>query len=277
VTLDEALERIGRVRRRVPYPYGTSWPIEQLELVRPDGTELRVLVKRLDGSPPLKPELVVHRGREIEAYGLLEGRDLGTPRCYASGRWWLVVEKVPGVELWQRGDLEAWKATASWAAALHETFAADLIEPTTLLRHNEGFYRALVQRARAQVGSELKPLAAAVEHAIGRLTRLPTTLIHGELYPSNVLIAERRVAVVDWEMAALGPGVIDLAALLTGWEPSAQKELIRAYGAPDLADVAAAQLLLAYQWLGWGDGWEAPAEHRRDWLAEARDAAEQLG
>ena len=43
-----------------------------------------------------------------------------------------------------------------------------------------------------------------------RLVRLPRTLIHGELYPSNVIVGRghhrERVCPVDWEMAALGPG-----------------------------------------------------------------------
>jgi len=102
------------------------------------------------------------------------------------------------------------------------------------------------------------------------------TFIHGELYASNVIVAGDRVAVVDWEMAAVGPAVIDVAALATGWAAEKQDALIGAYGELDPADVAAARLHLALQWLGWRRGWQAPPEHRRDWLEEARAAAEML-
>jgi hypothetical protein len=277
VTIEAALAQIGRVTRRAPYAYSTSWPIEEVELVRPDGSELKLLVKRTDGSAGTKPAFLVDRAREAEAYALLERHSLGTPRCYANGCWWLVLEKVPGVELWQRGDLEAWQGAADWAATLHATFAGATIDAEHLLRHDERFYRRWVERARARVGPAVDPLRLTSELAIARLGALPTTLIHGELYPSNILVAEPRVAVVDWEMAALGPAVIDLAALLTGWGPTEQEALIAAYGPADRADIAAAELLLALQWLGWGEGWDPPREHRRDWLSEARAAAEWLG
>ena len=276
MTLDAALAEIGQVVCRAPYAYSTSWALEEVELVGRDGHALHVLVKRLDEAPATKPRDVVDREREIQAYALLEGRGLGTPRCYASGRWWLIIEKVSGVELWQRGDLEAWRAAASWAATLHRAFSGTPIEASALLRHDEAFYRRVIERARARRGPELTPFLVAADVAVRRLIRLPSTLVHGELYPSNVLVAPGRVAVVDWEMAALGPGVLDIAALMTGWDPDAQRALLEAYGDPYPADVAAAQFILAHQWLGWHDDWEPPLEHRRDWLAEARAAAEML-
>jgi hypothetical protein len=39
------------------------------------------------------------------------------------------------------------------------------------------------------------------------------------------------------------------------------------------ADLDAARLLICVQWLGWAPGWTPPAEHRHDWLAEARQLA----
>jgi aminoglycoside phosphotransferase (APT) family kinase protein len=119
-------------------------------------------------------------------------------------------------------------------------------------------------------------LAPAAQVAFARLARLPRTLIHGELYASNVLVSGDRIAAVDWEMAAIGPGVIDLAALVTGWDPDSQRRIVAAFGEVAPADRAAARLALALQWLGWSARWDAPAEHRCDWLAEAREAASEL-
>jgi hypothetical protein len=252
VTVEPLLGALGRVTRRHPYAYATSWPLDDVMLVRPDGSELRVLYKRYDQAPVAKPQFICDPARETEAYMLLAHRALGTPRCYASGRSWLALEKVDGVELWQRGDIAAWEAAARWVARLHREFASRPLAARHLLCHDERFYRRWI-------------------------AQLPRTLIHGELYASNVLVSGARIAAVDWEMAAIGPGVIDLAALVTGWDSDSRRRIVAAYGEVAQADLAAARLQLALQWLGWAKQWDAPAEHRRDWLAEARDAALDLG
>ena len=55
-----------------------------------------------------------------------------------------------------------------------------------------------------------------------------------------------------------------------------REAIVQAYGRVDPLDLAAAQLVLAVQWLGWCEGWRPPREHSHDWLAEARSAAEVL-
>jgi hypothetical protein len=276
VTVETGLAALGRVVRRAPYAYRTSWPLDEVELERPDGSRLRLLVKQLEGAEVVKPPFIVDPAREIEAYRMLQGELLGTPTCYADGRWWIALERVAGVELWQCDDLNAWRAAARWAARLHARFEARSLPRGHLLRHDAAYYRRWIHRARALLGERIVPLLPAAEIAVGRLTALPATLIHGELYASNVIVAGARVAPVDWEMAAVGPGVTDLAALLSGWGAAEQDALMSAYGAVDPADVAAARLQLALQWLGWAKDWEAPAQHRHDWLQEARIAAETL-
>jgi hypothetical protein len=275
--VERALTALGSVRRRSPSPYASSWPLEEVELERPDGSTLRLLLKRLWPAPASRPSFLCDPAREIEAYRLLEPERLGAPRCYGSGGGWLLLEKVEGVELWQRGDLDAWQAVARWVAGLHERFAGRELRARRLLRHDRTLHRLLLARARERLGGRLGDLSAAGEVAIARLAALPRTVVHGELYASNVLIGRGdRVAAVDWEMAGAGPGVIDLAALVTGWEGDERRALVAAFGAVEEADLAAAELLLALQWLGWTPGWRAPPEHRRDWLAQARAAAERL-
>ena len=78
-------------------------------------------------------------------------------------------------------------------------------------------------------------------------------------------------------MAATGPGVIDLAAVVTGWDGDRRAAIMAAFGAVDRLDLAAARLVLALRWIGWAADWQPPVEHRRDWLAEAGRAAEALG
>ena len=273
MSVEQALGSLGRVRTRRPYPYATSWPLEEIELARLDGGKLHVLLKRFDESPTTRPSVVRDPAREVAAYRLLAGEQLGTPHCYASGSCWLVLEKVEGVELWQCGDREAWEAAARWAARLHSRFDGRRLSAPPLLRRDAQFHGRWFARARALAGEKVDELRPAGEVAVARLDALPQTLVHGELYPANVLIAGPRVAVVDWETAAIGPGVIDLAALLTGLTSGEREAIVQAFGGVDPLDLAAAQLVLAVQWLGWCEGWQAPPEHRRDWFAEARSAA----
>jgi thiamine kinase-like enzyme len=118
---------------------------------------------------------------------------------------------------------------------------------------------------------------------------LPSTIIHGELYASNVVIQQAgggvRVRPVDWEMAGTGPGVLDLAALTAGsWTDDERARIEEAYCEalpvelrPGADDLEYARLLLAAQWLGWSDGWLPPQEHRQDWAAVAVSLIERLG
>jgi aminoglycoside phosphotransferase (APT) family kinase protein len=274
---------------RRPFPYRTSFALEELEVTLGDGGRTQLLLKRLDrmsldeATRAAKPEVVHDPKREIEAYGLLGAEGLGVPRCYGAileeERVWLVLEKVNGVELWQVGDLEVWQAVARWARRLHDRFPGGPLGGESLLRHNATFYRLWAERAFAHVGAELEPVIARHDHVVERLTSLPRSLIHGELYASNVIVQlgdPGRVAAVDWEMAAVGPGLVDLAALTTGWGERERSAIGAAYGVVDQTDLDCCRLQLALQWLGWSPDWKPPAEHARDWLAEALEIAERL-
>src|SRR5207248_8034980 len=84
-----------------------------------------------------------------------------------------------------------------------------------------------------------------------------------------------RVCPVDWERAAIGPGLIDIAALVAGQWPEEQKEVmafayrsdLQRIGAdtPDLTglrrQLCLCRLFLAIQWLGWSSDWRS--EERR--------------
>jgi Ser/Thr protein kinase RdoA (MazF antagonist) len=268
IAVDDALARLGTVVERSPFAYATSWPIEEVAVAQPDGTRLTVLVKRYEGELPRPPGLFDPR-REAAAYRLVAD---AAPRLWASGAGWIAVEKLAGIPLWQSGAQHDWQAAARWAARLHARFAAaPPPRAAPLLCHDRPYYEAILRRAAVDGG-----LTGAARRAIDLLVALPRTLVHGELYPSNVLVAGERIAAVDWEMAALGPGVVDLAALVTGFDSERSAALVRAYGGADPRDLAAARLLLALQWLGWSSGWTAPPEHRHDWLAEAHAAAALL-
>jgi hypothetical protein len=315
-----APRRIVRLERR-PCPYRTSFALEELDAELEDGTSLQLIFKNLNldslanSARNVKPLFLHDPLREIEAYRtLLAPAALGTPHYYGAtvdpetGRYWLFLENVPGIALWQVGELETWQEVARWLATVHERFVHETEwqrHVEHLLRYDADFYRLWLRRAQtfsdqagtARSGSSrtaLEWLASRHELVIERLVALPMTFIHGEFYPSNVLVAGSseplRICPIDWESAAVGPGLIDLAALTGGgWTDEERAAVALAYrdsvpalpGIPSTpADFLAAhdccRLHLAVRWLGWSPNWLPPPEHRRDWLGEALRLAEEL-
>jgi hypothetical protein len=308
--------RVAGVRRRRS-PYGSSFALHEVDVTLDDGAVVRMMFKDLGRDALLaearrvKPPFLYDPMREIEVYRTLLGPNgLSTATCYGAvvdehlGRYWLFLERVPGVELYQVGEFETWESVAAWLAGLHDTFAgpAEQLERAGhLLRHDGSFYRRWMDRALAMASRRHDPratsglgwLARRYHEVVERLASLPRTLAHGDCFASNVLVHRRgqdvRVCPVDWEMAAVGPGLLDLAALtLGGWTRKERRALALAYrSAADpsrladvgtfLADLDACRLHLAVQCLAWSPTWRPPAEHARDWLGEALRLGEELG
>jgi aminoglycoside phosphotransferase (APT) family kinase protein len=304
--------RLAEIDQR-PCPYRTSYELDELDVRLDDGTSLALVLKRLGRSAldpaarRAKPAFLHDPLREIEVYrSLLEPAGLGTPRFHGAvvepsdDRYWLLIENVAGEVLWQVGELDVWREAARWLAVLHDRFRDRVPESarTHLLRYDAGFYASWMQRALefadADRRSELEAIAKRYDEVVERLAALRATFIHGEFYASNVLIQRGdgrvRIAPIDWENAALGPGVVDLAALTTGgWNDAERAEIARGYAEQSSAlgedldprelreALDLARLHLAIQWLGWDPGWSPPAEHRQDWLGEAVSIARRTG
>lgn len=290
------------LRSSEPWPYATSHSLTSLVVARSDGSEERLLHKRLDASGVLpaavgkRPEDVVEARREIDAYREVLPRLSGPPACLAGNleELWLLLEHVDGPVLWQIGELGPWLDAARWLATAHRTLAAGTCTaPASFVRYDAAYYerwsdRALAFERDGERRRRLLVLAGSYRRAVHDLLDLPPTVIHGECYPSNIVVASAaggaRVCLLDWEMAGIGPGSVDLAALLTGWPHDQRQALVSAYAAVagrDAAGVTAevdrAELHLCMRWLGWAARWRPPAEHAHDWLARGLELAEELG
>jgi hypothetical protein len=307
---------ITGVRRR-PYRYATSAPLEEVVVVTGEEEVGPLILKDLSRDRLLgnaraaKPEFLHEPRREVETYRRILGPAGVGPRCLAAvaeaspPRHWLLLEKIPGVELWQVGERAVWEDVARWLGGMHGRFAAGIGElraaNSHLLEHTAATFRSWCERASAAIveshDQRGRPLAAALERygAVAEaLAELPRTFVHGELYPSNVLVVrgERPPGVypVDWEMAAVGPGALDLAALVGGWSPRDRESFALAYleglqasGGPTqeleefVVGLSRCRLHLALQWLGWSSDWLPPKEHAHDWLGEALALSRELG
>jgi aminoglycoside phosphotransferase (APT) family kinase protein len=304
-----ATARIAALERR-PSEYATSFPIDELDVTLADGRELALVFKDLardslaEDAKQAKPEFLHDPMREIEVYEhLLPGAGVEAAQCYGvaadpgGGRYWLFLERIAGVELFQVGRRETWEHAARWLAQAHGRLRDPAAEPHHLLRYEPKLLALWPRRAAEfardpQARRELARLADLYTETVLPLLVDEPSPIHGEFYASNVLVddpmAPGRVAPVDWEMAAIGPPLLDLAALVSGgWSEENRRAIAAAYrrssawAARDEEEffrrLSACRLQIALQWLGWAERWSPPPQHASDWLQDALALARQLG
>ncbi len=120
----------------------------------------------------------------------------------------------------------------------------------------------------------------------------PTTLVHGDLSTVNLAIEGDSVVLLDWGLAAVGPGALDIARFLAGC--SSVVDVPREQMLADYREAAGAAydgpamrlaLLAALVWLGWNKALDAaehpdPAKREREradldwWVQEGRRTLE---
>lgn len=325
--LERKLEDYFGVRRKIvaldrrPSPYTSSFGLEAVEIRFADSTSMRLVMKDLSRRGMLeharraRPEFLHDPQRETNTYRwILPAAPPGTAAWYgtvtnrSADRDWLLLEEVEGEPLSQVGSLSMWKRTAAWVAQLHQVFpparAERLAIRSRLLRYDEEFYWEWLHRAQQFCSRNVRKrrmidrVARHYSRVVERLTGMRRTIIHGELYAGNVVVARNgprvRICPVDWETTALGPGLVDLATLTAGWDEKHQQLLARAYfgaqtrmesGVTGLLshgargvdiDFDCCRLHSAVRMVGWSEDWSAPPEHARDWLSEAVQIAERL-
>lgn len=300
-----------------PCPYASSFRIDELAVRFVGGARLRLVVKdlgpggMLEAARRVRPGFLYEPRREINAYRwILPHAPVGTAESYgavvhpSASRYWLLLERVAGRPLWQEGDLAIWAQTARWIARFHrgfsQKFASQVACRADVLTYNAAFYWRWMHRAQRFCADDalqrraLDRIARGYGAVVKRLVGMPRTIIHGEFYPSNILIGRKRgvrICPLDWEMAALGPGLVDLATLSAGWAAPTARAMARAYFAEvegkdssvpvrlpkDFStDLACCQLHMAIRMLGWSNHWVPPARQARNWLVEAQRLSERL-
>jgi Phosphotransferase enzyme family len=251
-TLPEALGRpcaITSVRRQ-RFDLATSYSAQVVDVRLDSGDEVRVFLKDFSVTVRPKDGPKQRREREVRVYReLLAGAGLGTPRYYGSvldepgGRLWLLLEFVDGTPVGYLDIAGHWAPAAARLGRLHGHFAGQserLSRCDFLLRHDEEFFWSKTERAARCV-------SAIAPHRAGELTRVvdrygpvvgvmigqPRTLLHGGCRTSNILVSvasdPARVCILDWEEAAYGPPLLDVAYLLDGVESPTLDPLLDAY------------------------------------------------
>lgn len=93
--------------------------------------------------------------------------------------------------------------------------------PDSCLRPNQISQQALNQfiQLRRYIPQDLHPFHEdalnTIQHLQSAAAHLPTTILHGDCWPRNAIIAEDGdLALIDWDGSGLGPAILDLGYLL---------------------------------------------------------------
>ena len=225
--------------------------------------------------------------REVGVYtALANDLPVNTPALIAAAPTgdWLVLEAVRPLrraDRWRADDY--WKAVRG-LAALHERFwglREDLDAFPWLGRPLEADFAVHVAAAaqaierivtsgrpealasRPERVAILAQLTGQADQIARPLLALPATLLHGDYWPGNIAVAaEGRQVVFDWQMASVGPAVLDLFTFVTksqwwfGTMPVEADEIVERYRA-ELAERTGES---------WPDkAWKVLWDHARLW------------
>jgi Phosphotransferase enzyme family len=222
------------------------------------GRRSSLVVKRVDRVAARKTDLLSSRLLPVVGLG-----DRGPPLLASAPGLgesvWQVFEDLGDRALLpdrpESGDLEA---ATSLVARLHVAFTGHGLLPEWIDEFGElgeHFYADWVRGAARALetiqASSLSPdhlslrdrlsrrLDALLEEEPGRTRRLreagwPATLLHGDLWPQNVLLPPhrdgRRARLIDWDQARVGPIVYDLSTFISRFSPPARISVLRLYG-----------------------------------------------
>jgi Ser/Thr protein kinase RdoA (MazF antagonist) len=273
-----------------------------------DGKREKLFVKYLGSEQSDHPDKQC-RDREIQVYEqFLKYGNLPVVG-YRGFRWnsqtsrhELFVEYVDDWSL-KYHELEHWFTAAGELAKLHIHFAAknkQLIASKFLLRIDAGYLRDWSGRAlttvngrNGELGSEFGRILARCQPAIEVIAKQPLTLVHNDLSPKNVLAVTSckpaRICFIDWEMAGIGCGLLDLVHLKYGLKP-ADDERMRATYSAAMAGTGllpsdpqnlrrlflACELHQTVYRLAFSDAWNLPTETVKQWVTEAGQLLSQL-
>lgn len=298
--------RIREMRREF-LTSSSSFRTERLRLTLDAGRPMRVFFKDLHPDHQMEKARTVREFdlepslRELRTYQeILSAERFGTLHLYASrwepetGPFWVFLEDGGRTVLHNYLDMPLWIAAARWAARFHAATRDLSADRTRFLpaydrahylrcaERVQGIMPALEPGERQLVDRGLEAYAARLDW----LGALPRCVIHGQYFGKNIMLrrsrGEPRIAVIDWETAALGPGLFDLVSLTSGkWTRDERHDMWAAYRETYSAetgealewegfcrDVLGVALYQALEWLAWWGHHRALSRHFARFLRE---------
>jgi aminoglycoside phosphotransferase (APT) family kinase protein len=235
--------------RSEPSRSATSYSARVVKMELTDGSTQRMFLKDLGSSRLFKEDASGRRARELHVYrDLLRDAELGVPAYYGAAwneereRFWIVVEFVDGVPV-ADCEFDSWTAATAWLARMQGLYARDpdrFERSPLLIRHDADFFASSAERAlyssrqiSARATRRLRRILSGYDDFVALMADQPSTFVHGSYRPENLLIDEpsrpSRVCVVDWELAAIGAPLYDLARLCDGYRGARLDRLLDSY------------------------------------------------
>jgi hypothetical protein len=162
---------------------------------------------------------------------VLNRRESSVPAFYGchldpvSGALWGVTEYLEGAVHAHKMYPQAHGLgrAAGWIGAFHAVGEREIRLSGTppLHRHDGSFYRRWAEWTLEYEDRQqpwLRQFVRRYDEVIDDLLARPQVIVHGDYFADNILVCGDTVRPVDWELAAVGAGEVDLATLIVGWE-----------------------------------------------------------
>jgi hypothetical protein len=216
-----------------------------------DGEDFKIFLKNFGCFHHAKDAMKERREREVIVYrDVLSGSDLGTPGYYGSiwdesqDRFWLLLEFVEGLPM-SHFRFDHWLPPAGWLGRMCGYFAKHSEKwqrCDALVQHDAAFFTTIAREALRTVweysvdmGRRLEPIVSRYDKAVAVMTSQPKTLVHGTYRPPQIIIdtsrTPARICPVDFEKAAVGAALYDLAFIADGFDTPRLHRLFDAYRA----------------------------------------------
>lgn len=210
---------------------GVSAEATALEVLGPDGDRIKLVVRK-HGEADWRCEPHVS-AREFALMKLLHGQGMPVPKPYLAGGIggtdelpYIVVEYIEGASGMDESDRPGGaRRLAEALAKLHRIDTGLLHEPGLRLERQAERVTATLARRLAKLDESLdEPLIrGTLEAGWPPASANADAILHGDYWPGNTLWREGSLAaIIDWEDAAIGDPLADLA--------NARLEIAWAYG-----------------------------------------------
>ncbi len=219
---DELLIQAGLSGLNKIEPLDGGWANSNYILTLEDGS--KVVLKVWDERPPEEIDLVLQNTLWLAKHGIPTPVPLtlndGSNLVLKNGAAWMLMPYVEGG--WLSSDYDSLVALGKIQAQLHEIPSPDKIRSSLSM----GFvlWKKMFNLAEQQnLDSEFIDLLKMEMDTLqgGLFDSLPQGIIHGDLFPDNVLESNGEIsAVLDFEEVCTGPKAFDLVMSFVGfgWE-----------------------------------------------------------
>jgi len=165
-------------------------------------------------------------------------RGVATPlgqACGSDGGMSIFATQIQGVSLADAKTRDRLVVAARWLGDFHRRWEIVADSSAGLNCLDAPFLAQWLESAVVTIDShspEVDVRAAiggCYQEDIEVLLTAPRILLHGDCYPTNALVDHSGVWLIDWELAVLGAGEVDVATLTLGWPDASVAACISAY------------------------------------------------